>query len=63
MGIGPTGEGGFGLSAELHVRLPDLDATTAREIVDEADRVCPYSNAIRGNIDVVVSLDPAAEVI
>jgi osmotically inducible protein OsmC len=63
VGIGPTGDGGFGLSAELHVRLPDLDANVAEEIVAEADRVCPYSNAVRGNIDVRVLVDSAPEVI
>lgn len=63
VGIGPNGEGGFGLSVELHVRLPDLDAASAAEIVAEADRVCPFSNAVRGNIDVQVTVDPAPDVI
>jgi lipoyl-dependent peroxiredoxin len=63
VGIGPSGNGGFSLSVELHVRLPDLDREQAEEIVAEADRVCPYSNAVRGNIEVAVTLDPAPEVI
>jgi osmotically inducible protein OsmC len=46
-------EGGmFGLHVELHVDLPDLDPEQAREVVRKAHRVCPYSNATRGNIEV-----------
>ncbi|MDX6627032.1 MAG: lipoyl-dependent peroxiredoxin [Solirubrobacterales bacterium] len=47
---------GFGIAAELHVSLPSVDdADTAVEIVREAHKVCPYSNATRGNIDVVLT--------
>jgi Ohr subfamily peroxiredoxin len=46
----------FGIDAELHVALPSVDdADTAVEIVREAHKVCPYSNATRGNIDVVLT--------
>jgi lipoyl-dependent peroxiredoxin len=63
VGIGPDGDGGFGLSVELHVRLPELDPDDARDIVSDADRVCPYSNAVRDNITVRVTVDPALDVI
>lgn len=63
VGIGRNDDGGFGLSVELHVRLPELEADTAREIVAEADRVCPFSNAVRGNIDVHVTVEPLPDVI
>jgi Ohr subfamily peroxiredoxin len=47
---------GFGIAAELHVSLPSVeDADTAIEVVREAHKVCPYSNATRGNIDVVLT--------
>jgi len=47
---------GFGIDAELHVSLPSVeDAETAVEIVREAHKVCPYSNATRGNVDVVLT--------
>jgi lipoyl-dependent peroxiredoxin len=62
VGIGPDGEG-FGLSVELHVRLPDVDTDTAREMVDDAHRVCPYSRAVSGNVDVKLVVDPEPEVI
>jgi osmotically inducible protein OsmC len=47
---------GFGIGAELHVSLPSVeDVETAVEIVREAHKVCPYSNATRGNVDVVLT--------
>ena len=63
VGIGRNDDGGFGLSVELHVRLPELEADTAREIIEEADRVCPFSNAVRGNIEVHVTVEPCPDVI
>lgn len=63
VGIGPTGDAGFGLTVELHVRLPDLDSDEAHNIVEMAHRVCPYSNAVRGNVEVRLSVDPVPDVI
>jgi Ohr subfamily peroxiredoxin len=63
VGIGPTDIGGYQLEVELHAQLPDLDHDTAREIVEAAHQVCPYSNAVRGNVDVVAVVDPAPDVI
>lgn len=54
--IGPTGGGAFGLAAELVVDLPELPREQAEALVKAAHEVCPYSNATRGNIDVVVRL-------
>jgi osmotically inducible protein OsmC len=54
--LSPNGSGGFQLSAELAVSLPDVtDAEKAKQIVAAAHQVCPYSNATRGNIDVVLT--------
>jgi Ohr subfamily peroxiredoxin len=52
VGIGPRSEGGFGLDIALDVSLPGVPKEEARELVDKAHQVCPYSNATRGNIDV-----------
>ncbi|MET0283431.1 MAG: organic hydroperoxide resistance protein [Polyangiales bacterium] len=52
-----TGEGGFALQARLRVSLPGLEPTLARELVDGAHQVCPYSKATRGNV--AVTLDVA----
>ena len=43
--LSPNGSGGFQLSAELAVSLPDVtDAEKAKQIVAAAHQVCPYSN-------------------
>ena len=51
-----TNEGGYVLRARLNVSLPGLDPAVAREIVDAAHQICPYSKATRGNIDVEINL-------
>jgi Ohr subfamily peroxiredoxin len=49
----PTGDRGFKLAVTLDLALPSVDdRARAAELVREADQVCPYSNAIRGNVDV-----------
>jgi lipoyl-dependent peroxiredoxin len=51
-----TAERGFKLSVELAVSLPSIDdPAKAVELVGAAHQVCPYSNATRGNIEVVLS--------
>ncbi|WP_327175608.1 organic hydroperoxide resistance protein [Streptomyces sp. NBC_01335] len=52
VGIGQADTGGFGLEVALTVSIPDVDTETARELVEQAHQVCPYSNATRGNIKV-----------
>lgn len=54
--IGPNDAGGYQLSVELEVTLPEVDADTAQQLADRAHEVCPYSNATRGNIDVTVTV-------
>ena len=54
----PTEERGFKLGAELDVRLPSVDDDgQARELVEKAHSVCPFSNAVRGNVDVALSVN------
>ena len=58
VGLGP-GDGipGYGLVVELEVALPDVpDREQAEQLVDRAHHVCPYSNAIRGNVDVTLTV-------
>ncbi|OLT18689.1 organic hydroperoxide resistance protein [Pseudonocardia sp. CNS-139] len=52
--VHPTAEGGFALSAALHVELGGLDQAVADDLVQAAHAVCPYSNATRGNVPVTV---------
>jgi Ohr subfamily peroxiredoxin len=56
VGIGPLDNGGFGLTVELRVSVPDLDRDTAEKLVAQAHEVCPYSNATRGNIPVTLTV-------
>jgi osmotically inducible protein OsmC len=50
--LGLQDDGGFGLAIALEVSLPEVDGDVARQVVERAHRVCPYSNATRGNIEV-----------
>jgi lipoyl-dependent peroxiredoxin len=47
---------GFDIAVELGVTLPSIDdAEAAAEVVRAAHKVCPYSNATRGNIEMVLT--------
>ena len=51
-----TEDRAFTIAVELHVSLPSLaTADEAVELVRAAHKVCPYSNATRGNIDVTLT--------
>lgn len=54
VGIGPNGNGGFGLAVRLAVSTPGMDQAAADAVVAKAHAVCPYSNATRGNIEVAI---------
>jgi osmotically inducible protein OsmC len=56
VGMSPDGSGGFALSVALDVTIAGIDQATAEEIVAAAHRVCPYSNAVKGNIDVKLNV-------
>ncbi|MEU8685399.1 organic hydroperoxide resistance protein [Streptomyces sp. NPDC048611] len=56
VGIGKTPDGGFGLTAEIIVSIPQADAATAQDLVAKAHQVCPYSHATRGNIEVKLTV-------
>lgn len=55
VGIGQI-PGGFGLEVTLHVTIPGLDAAVVRDLTEKAHKVCPYSNATRGNIVVTTTI-------
>ena len=57
----PTTDRGFKLAVALAVTLPSVpDPHEAVELVRAADRVCPYSNATRGNADVSLTANGLA---
>ncbi|MCB8821517.1 organic hydroperoxide resistance protein [Microvirga rosea] len=56
VGIGKREDGaGFGLVVSLKANLPGLTQEQADDLVRRADVVCPYSHAIRGNVQVTLS--------
>ena len=58
VGLLPTQERGHTLAVELDLTLPQVqDPEQAARIVAAAHRVCPYSNATRGNIDVTLRVN------
>ncbi|KTE24250.1 MULTISPECIES: Ohr family peroxiredoxin [unclassified Sphingopyxis] len=48
--------GGFELRARLDVAVPGIDRDVAQELIEAAHKVCPYSKAIAGNIEVELNL-------
>ncbi|WP_413204418.1 organic hydroperoxide resistance protein [Rhodospirillum sp. A1_3_36] len=55
VGVGPVPDG-FGLEVDLRISLPGMDPAAAKTLVERAHKVCPYSNATRGNIDVRLTI-------
>lgn len=52
--LGRNDESGFKLSAHIVAEIPRVSKKEADELVQEAHRICPYSNATRGNMDVEI---------
>jgi lipoyl-dependent peroxiredoxin len=56
VGLGRAEEGGYGLEVELRVSVPGVPREQAEELVAKAHRLCPYSRATRGNIEVSLTV-------
>ncbi|WP_458115951.1 organic hydroperoxide resistance protein [Arthrobacter sp. D2-10] len=56
VGLGSYDHGGFGLEVTLEVVIPNVPQDQAQAMADEAHQVCPYSNAIRGNVQVTITV-------
>ncbi len=56
VGIGQLPTGGFGLNVTIEAELPGLPEAQAKEILEAAHQLCPYSNATRGNVEVELNL-------
>jgi lipoyl-dependent peroxiredoxin len=50
------GDEGYFLRARLKISVPGMEREAAQALVDAAHRTCPYSKAIRGNVDVSIIL-------
>jgi len=56
VGMQPNEAGGFVLTVALDVTITGLDQAAADAVVAKAHAVCPYSNAVKGNIDVAITV-------
>ena len=55
--IGPREAGGFGLAVKLLVEDPSLPQAELAALAKEAhEKICPYSNATRNNVDVTLEV-------
>lgn len=53
VGIGKNDQGeGFAIAVELDIFTPNVEEGRRQELAEKAHKICPYSNATRGNIDV-----------
>jgi osmotically inducible protein OsmC len=58
--IGPRDAGGFGLAVKLHIKDSTLPQAELEALANEAhEKICPYSNATRGNVDVQLEVKGA----
>ena len=56
IGLSRNDFGNFVLSAALAVAVTGVDQKTAEDLAESAHKICPYSNAIRGNVDVGITV-------
>lgn len=49
-------KGEFSLQARLYVSLPELDREIAEQLIRAAETICPYSKAIKGNVNAEITL-------
>jgi len=49
-------KGEYSLQARLNVSIPGLDREVGRQVIEAARNICPYSKAIKGNVDVEYNL-------
>ena len=55
----PNGQGGFVLDVALEAQTKGVDQAAAEALVSAAHQICPYSNALRGNVDVKLTAKAA----
>ena len=56
IGLSRNDPGNFVLSAALAVAVTGVDQKTAEDLAESAHQICPYSNAIRGNVEVGITV-------
>ncbi|MDH2926001.1 organic hydroperoxide resistance protein [Lonepinella koalarum] len=51
VGIGQKPDGTFSLDIDITIEVGGINEQQARELIERTHQVCPYSNAIRGNVE------------
>ena len=53
--IGKSDDGGFGLAVVMDIEVAGVSQEDAEKVVHAGHAFCPYSKAIKGNVDVTVN--------
>ncbi|QLB18782.1 organic hydroperoxide resistance protein [Mannheimia granulomatis] len=51
VGIGQKADGAFSLDLDITITVEGVSEADARKLIEKAHEVCPYSNAVRGNVE------------
>ncbi|BBO55996.1 MULTISPECIES: organic hydroperoxide resistance protein [Cobetia] len=57
VGIGQRSDGGYALDLDIIAHLPGMARQDAQRLVEATHKLCPYSNATRGNIDIRLHIE------
>ncbi len=57
VGLQSSEEEGFKLCVQIDATIDGVDRYVAQELLDLAHTTCPYSKAIKGNVEVTVNLN------
>ena len=56
VGLASNEQGGYKLKVALQIAIPGVESEQANQLIEKAHSVCPYSNAIKGNVNVELQL-------
>lgn len=57
VGIGKRDDGqGFGITADLTIKVPGVEKDVVEDLVQKAHIVCPYSHAIKATVPVTLTV-------
>lgn len=52
VGIGQKPDGAFALDLDITITVEGVSEEEAKKLIQKAHEVCPYSNAVRGNVEI-----------
>jgi len=55
--LGKLTETSYGFQIEINVQIEGMDQQQAEQIVKSAHAMCPYSNAIKGNVETTLKVN------